>query len=256
MTDHVTTKRSTPAAPEIVDRARFQAELDALRVREKAHTRAGDAIAAARRRLPMVEVDATTELIGPYGPVTLRDAFAGRRQLIAYYFMWNAGEPAAEQCEGCTYYTTQVAELSYLHSRDVTYAVLCQGPYEESTRYRDFMGWEMPWYSAEPSLPALLTGRRVGMFHLVCYLRSGDRVFETYWTNGRGVEAMDNSYGLMDLTVYGRQEVWEDSPAGWPQPWEVNRQIWRTDGRPIAQWSRLHAGRSDDLGSEGNDRTA
>ena len=135
--------------PVVVDRATFQAEVDALRVREKAHTRAGDAIAAARRRLPMVEVDSNIELIGPHGPVTLLDVFEGRRQLIAYYFMWEAGRPAAEQCEGCTYYTTQVEELSYLHSRDVTYATLCQGPFEESVRYRDFMGWDMPWYSAQ-----------------------------------------------------------------------------------------------------------
>jgi predicted dithiol-disulfide oxidoreductase (DUF899 family) len=85
------------------------------------------------------------------------------------------------------------------------------------------------------------------MFHLVCYLRDGDRVFETYWTNGRAVEAMDNNYAPMDRTVYGRQEPWEDSPAGWPQPWELGRDIWRTDGRPTAQWSRLEAGRSDDL---------
>ena len=237
----------TAEVPRVVDRATFQAELDALRVREKAHTRAGDAIAAARRRLPMVEVDSSTGVIGPDGPVTLLEVFEGRRQLVAYYFMWDTGRPAAEQCEGCTFYTTQVAELSYLHSRDITYATLCQGPYEESIRYRDFMGWTMPWYSAEPSLDTLLTGRRVGMFHLVCYLRDGDRVFETYWTNGRGVEAMDNSYALMDMTVYGRQEKWEDSPAGWPQRWEVNRQIWRTHGRPTAQWSRLLAGRSDDL---------
>ena len=118
--------------------------------------------------------------------------------------MWYTGRPAAEQCEGCTFYTTQVGELSYLHSRDVTYATLCQGPYAESVSYRDFMGWDMPWYSAQESLDTLLTGRRIGMFHLVCYVRDGDRVFETYWTNGRGVEAMDNSYGLMDLTVYGR----------------------------------------------------
>ena len=235
--------------PVVVDRATFQAELDALRVREKAHTREGDAIAAARRRLPMVEVDSTIGLIGPGGPVTLLDVFEGRRLLVAYYFMWDTGRPAPEQCEGCTFYTTQVGELSYLHSRDVTYATLCQGPFAESLRYRDFMGWEMPWYSAQPSLDTLLTGRRIGMFHLVCYLRSGDRVFETYWTNGRGVEAMDNSYGLMDLTAYGRQEKWEDSPAGWPQQWEVNREIWRTNGRPTAQWSRIRAGRSDDLGS-------
>jgi predicted dithiol-disulfide oxidoreductase (DUF899 family) len=235
------------AAPAVVDRAAFQAELERLRVREKAHTREGDAIAAARRRLPMVEVDANLALIGSHGPLTLRDAFEGRRQLIAYYFMWRTGRPAAEQCEGCTFYTTHVAELSYLHSRDVTYAVFCQGPYDESTRYRDFMGWEMPWYSAQASLEALLVGRQIGSMHLVCYLRAGDRVFETYWTTIRGVEAMDYSYALMDLTVYGRQETWEDSPDGWPQHWQVDPNNSRTNGRPTAHWSRLEAGRSDDL---------
>ena len=244
--------------PVVVDRATFQGELDALRIREKAHTREGDAIAAARRRLPMVEVDSTIGLIGQHGPVTLLDVFEGRRQLIAYYFMWHIGRPAAEQCEGCTWVTTQVGELSYLHSRDVTYATLCQGPYEESVRYRDFMVWEMPWYSAHASLDALLVERRIGLFHLVCYLRDGNRVFETYWTSGRGVEAMDYSYALMDLTVYGRQETWENSPPGWPQQCSITRTnggspdwppvVW-PGGRPIAQWPRLEAGRSDDLGN-------
>jgi predicted dithiol-disulfide oxidoreductase (DUF899 family) len=84
---------------------------------------------------------------------------------------------------------------------------------------------------------------------LVCYLRHGDRVFETYWTSGRGVEAMAPSYGLLDMTVYGRQETWEDSPAGWPQRWEITGEQVRTDGRPTAQWSRLAAGCSDDLGT-------
>ncbi|WP_433464525.1 DUF899 family protein [Spirillospora sp. CA-128828] len=237
--------------PEVVDRATWQAELDALRVREKAHTRAGDAIAAARRRLPMVEVDATTPLTGPDGPVTLLDAFEGRRQLIAYYMMWFDGRPAAEQCEGCTYYNGQVRELSYLHAAGITYATFCQGPYEESVRYRDFMGWDVPWYSVQDSAEALLAGRRVGMFHLVCYLRDGDRVFETYWTNGRGVEAMDINYALMDMTVYGRQETWEDSPAGWPRDGSVHAGFFRTDGRPTSQLSRLEAGRSDDLGTGG-----
>jgi predicted dithiol-disulfide oxidoreductase (DUF899 family) len=111
---------------QVVDRALFQTELDALRVREKAHTHEGDAIAAARRRLPMVEVDPTTKLIGPQGPLSLLDAFEGRRQLIAYYFMWHQGHPAPEQCEGCTWVTAQVRELAYLHSRDVTYATFCQ----------------------------------------------------------------------------------------------------------------------------------
>jgi predicted dithiol-disulfide oxidoreductase (DUF899 family) len=242
---------NTPSLPAAVDRATFQADLDRLRVREKAHTREGDAIAAARRRLPMVEIDANLALIGSHGPLTLLDAFEGRRQLIAYYFMWHPGRPAAEQCEGCTFYTTQVAELSYLHSRDITYAVLCQGPYDESIRYRDFMGWDMPWYSAEASLDALLVGRQIGRMHLVCYLRDGDRVFETYWTTIRGVEAMDYSYALMDLTVYGRQETWEDSPSGWPQQWQVDPKNSRTNGRPTAQWSRLEAGRSDDLSPSG-----
>jgi predicted dithiol-disulfide oxidoreductase (DUF899 family) len=237
--------RDELGAPETVDRSTFEAELDALRVREKVHTREGDAIAAARRRLPMVEVDGATALIGERGAVTLLDAFEGRRMLIAYYFMWGTGRPAAEQCEGCTFFTTQVRELSYLHSRDVTYAALCRGPYDESVRYRDFMGWEMPWYSAQGSLDALFTGRPVGMILMVCYLRSGNRVFETYWTTGRGVEAMDNSYRLLDLTVYGRQETWEDSPTGWLK----GKQGMRTKGRPTAQWSRVKAGYSDDLGT-------
>ena len=189
---------NAPSLPAAVDRASFQAELDRLRVREKAHTREGDAIAAARRRLPMVEMDPTIPLIG---------------------------------------------SLDYLHFRDVTYATFCQGPYEESVRYRDFMGWDMPWYSAHASLDALLAERQIGLFHLVCYLRDGDRVFETYWTTRRGVEAMDYSFALMDLTAYGRQESWEDSPSGWPQVEGPTR----TNGRPIAQWSRLEAGRSDDL---------
>jgi predicted dithiol-disulfide oxidoreductase (DUF899 family) len=244
MTDIMRDELGTPA---IVDRSTFQAELDALRLREKAHTREGDAIAAARRRLPMVEVDGTTPLVGEDGPVTLLDAFEGRRMLVAYYFMWHTGRPAPEQCEGCSFYTSQVRELSFLHSRDVTYATLCQGPYAESARYRDFMGWEMPWYSAQGnSLNNLLVGRRVGMMHIVCYLRQGSRVFETYWTTRRGVEAMDNSYRLLELTVYGRQERWEDSPTGWPQ-WPQGEHPYRTDGRPIVQWPRLRAGHSDDL---------
>jgi predicted dithiol-disulfide oxidoreductase (DUF899 family) len=237
-------------APVVVDRATFQTELDALRVREKAHTEEGDAIAAARRRLPMVAVDGARPLIGERGATTLLEAFEGRRLLIAYYFMWYPGRPAPEQCEGCTWVTSQVRELSYIHKRDVTYAVFCQGPYEESRRYCDFMGWEMPWYSAQDSLDTLLTGRRKGMMHLVCYLRQGSDVFETYWTWMRGVEAMDNSYRLLDLTVYGRQETWEDSPAGWPQRWEGKQRV-RTDGRPTAQWPRLEAGYSDDLGTTG-----
>jgi predicted dithiol-disulfide oxidoreductase (DUF899 family) len=237
------------AVPEVVDRAAFEARLEALRVREKEHTHAGDALAAARRRLPMVEVDAATPLTGPGGPLTLLDVFEGRRLLIAYFHMWFDGERAKDQCEGCTFFNGQVRELSNIHTRDATYATLCQGDYEESVRYRDFMGWDVPWYSAQESLDTLLSGRQIGKFHLVCYLRDGDRVFETYWTNGRGVEALDNSFALLDLSVYGRQQSWEDSPPGWPQA-EENLTL-RVDGRPYSQWPRIAAGRSDDLGTDG-----
>jgi predicted dithiol-disulfide oxidoreductase (DUF899 family) len=254
---------SAADVPPTVDRDAFEAELAELRVREKAHTREGDAIAAARRRLPMVEVDAVTPLVGAHGRTTLLAAFEGRRQLIAYYHMWYSGGPTPEQCEGCTWVTSQVAELSYLHSRDITFAGFCQGPYDESVRYHDFMDYRMPWYSAQDSLDALLVGRDTDRrFYLVCYLRDDDKVFETYWTAGRGAEVLDYNYALMDLTVYGRQEPWEDSPSGWPQPWRQEEAgALRMNGprsnapaprslpgsRPIAQWSRLETGRSDDL---------
>lgn len=235
-------------APNIVDRSTFQAQLDALRVREKAHTREGDAIAAARRRLPRVEVDSSTPIIGEGGAVTLLDAFEDRRMLIAYYFMWSTGRPAAEQCEGCTFSTTHINELSYLHSRDVTYATFCEGPYAESARYHDFMGWTMPWYAVpQESVERLIANRHFGI--LVAYLRENDKVYETYWTTGRGNEPMSPSYGLLDLTVYGRQEFWEDSPEGWPQHWGAQGGQFQLDGRPTAQWPRLRAGYSDELGT-------
>ena len=235
--------------PHVVDRATWQKERDALLVREKAHTHEGDAIAAARRRLPMVQVDPAITLTGENGPVTLLDVFEGRGQLIAYFHMWHAGHSAADQCEGCTFFNGQVRELSNFHSRDVTYATLCQGPYDASVRYRDFMGWDVPWYSAQDSLVALLGDRPRSPAPLVCYLRDGDRVFETYSTTGRGLEPMAPTYGLLDMTAYGRREAWEDTPDGWPRPlFDADAGPFRTNGRPISQWPRIQAGRSDDLG--------
>jgi predicted dithiol-disulfide oxidoreductase (DUF899 family) len=231
--------------PAVTDRATWQAQLDHLLAREKAHTREGDAIAAARRRLPMVEVDPSTPVIGEHGRIPLVDVFEGRRQLIVYFHMWHNGQPAKDQCEGCTFFNGQISELSYLHARDVTYATFSEGPYEEAAAYRGFMGWAMPWYSAQESADALLAGRWFGL--IVCYLRDGDRVFETYWTTGRAAEVMAPAYGLLDMTIYGRQESFEDSPAGWPKHWENNGGQFRTGGRPSAQWPRLAAGRSDDL---------
>lgn len=252
----MTTENIRPALPPIVDRDAWQEQIAELRKREKAHTREGDAIAAARRRLPMVEVDPAAPLIGASGAVTLLDAFEGRTQLFVSYHMWHTGRPAADQCEGCTFNTGHVLELGYLHSRDVTFAVFCEGPFEESNRYREFMGWAMPWYAVpEASLERIAPGGHFGM--KACYLRDSDRVFETYWTTGRGCETLGNSYQMLDMTVYGRQEPWEDSPAGWPRRFDTNRggNAFRLDGRPIAQWSRIAAGRSDDLGASGAART-
>jgi predicted dithiol-disulfide oxidoreductase (DUF899 family) len=232
--------------PPVVSRLEWLAAIDSLRDREKAHTREGDAIAAARRRLPMTEVDPSTPLVGGNGEVPLIDVFDGRTQLFASYHMWHDGRPAADQCEGCTFFTGQVRELSYLHQRDVTFAAFCQGPYEESDRYRRFMGWEMPWYSVPAeSHERLVAGRHFGM--KACYLRDQDRVYETYWTTGRGVERMEPSYGILDMTAYGRQEIREDSPAGRPQPYRTRGQQFRKDGRPTAQWARIAAGHDDDL---------
>ena len=237
-----------PNLPNVTDRASWQTELDALRAEEKAHTRQGDALAAARRRLSMVEVDARAPIVGANGTVPLLDVFEGRGQLIAYFHMWHTGHDAAGQCEGCTFFNGQVRELSILHSRDVTYATLCQGPYEPSVRYRNFMQWDVPWYSAQDSLQALLGDRPTAPSPLVFYVRDGDRVFETYWTSGRGLEPLAPAYGLLDRTVFGRREGWEDQPEGRPDPmWPSGSNPARINGRPIAQWSRVAAGRDDDL---------
>jgi predicted dithiol-disulfide oxidoreductase (DUF899 family) len=161
--------------------------------------------------------------------------FEGRRMLIVYHFMWKNGAPHHKQCEGCTH--SQVAMnagvCAYLAERDVNYAVFSSGPLNEIIAYRDFMGWTTPWYSTADSGTVLAT-RNGG--DLRCYLRVGDEVFQTYETKWRGIEAMLPTLQLLDLTAYGRQETWEDSPAGWPQ--DKAGSWWRRDGRPIAQWTR------------------
>lgn len=229
----MTTTTEPLALPPVVDRARWQRERDVLLAREKAHTREGDAIAAARRRLPMTPVPAGARVQGSAGEIAFVDAFEGRRLMIGYFHMWHDGAPLAHQCEGCTFSTCHVQTLDYLHARDVTYAVFSEGPYAEGAELARFMGYPFPWYSARDSDPALVDGREFGF--LACYLRDGDQVYETYWTTGRGVEALMTSYHALDLTVHGRQEAWEDSPAGWPR---LSGNPWRLDGRPTAQWSR------------------
>jgi predicted dithiol-disulfide oxidoreductase (DUF899 family) len=228
------TPLDAPAAPPVVDRATWAAAREEVLRREKANLREADAIAAARRRLPMTLVPRDVVVEGPTGAVPLVEAFEGRRQLIGYFHMWHDGRPWAEQCEGCTFFTAQVQRPEYLHSRDVTLAVFCQGTYAESRPYADFVQNRLPWWSARDAA-GLVAGRDFGF--LACFLRQGDDVYETWWTTGRGTEAMAWSYHLLDRTVYGRQESWEDSPAGWPQPFGVEASQFRTAGRPTIQWS-------------------
>ena len=220
------------ATPPIVDYETWQQERDALLAREKAHTREGDAIAAARRRLPMTEVP-NVELVGEQGPTTLVDIFEGRDQLVVYKHMFHAGEPFDEQCEGCTIAQWNFQDATYLHEQGVSYAVIAEGPWEEVRRFRELMGYTLPWYSAHGADDPVLGG---DYGSIACFLRTGDRVFVTYETTGRGVEAIMGSLQLLDMTAYGRQEVWEDSPAGWPQ--RPTGAFWRRDGRPTAQWTR------------------
>ncbi|WP_344058413.1 DUF899 family protein [Microbacterium pumilum] len=218
--------------PEIVDRGEWQRRRDELLVREKAHTRAGDVISASRRRLPATPVPPTT-LIGADGPTSIVDAFEGRPLLIAYAFMWHRGKSTAQQCEGCTLTIADLSATSpaYLEGRDVTFAVFCEGPWDDIAAFRDFMGWTMPWYSTEftQNEPAVADG---GIMR--SYLRDGDDVYLTYETTDRGTESFAPVLNLLDLTLYGRQEVWEDSPEGWPQ--DRQGSWWRRDGRPVAQW--------------------
>ena len=230
--DHVATIGPSTATPAIVDRITWQRERDAILAREKAHTREGDAIAAARRRLPMTEVP-NVELVGEHGPTHLVDLFEGRDMLVVYAHMFHAGKPLEAQCEGCTITQWNFQDATYLYEQGVSYAVVCEGPWEEVEPFRRFMGYTQPWYSAHGVDPNVFDG---DFGRIVCFLRDGDRVFLTYGSTGRGVEAIMSSLKLLDMTVYGRQEVWEDSPKGWPQ--RPTYSFWRRDGRPTAQWTR------------------
>lgn len=223
-----------PATPRIVSREEWERARAELLEREKAHTHAGDELAAARRRLPMTRM-ASVRVVGSGGAVALHEVFEGRRVLLVYHFMWKKGAPHHKQCEGCTHsqVAMSAAVCAYLAARDVSYAVFSRGPLNEIVAYRDFMGWTTPWYSTADSGEALAT-RDGG--DLRCYLRDGEQVFQTYETKWRGIEAMLPTLQLLDLTPLGRQETWEDSPIGWPQ--ERAGSWWRRDGRPVAQWTR------------------
>jgi predicted dithiol-disulfide oxidoreductase (DUF899 family) len=232
-----------PGRPPVVDLATWQAARDELLVREKAHTREGDAIAAARRRLPMVEVDGAVEVVGPDGPVPFLTLFAGREELVVYKHMWHDGAPHQGQCEGCTVVAWHLRDTVYPAARGVSFAVVTTGRWDEVAPFVEFMGYAQPWYSVR-GLDAPIGGE---MGYVTCFLRDGDRVFLTYSTTGRGNEAVAGSFALLDMTPYGRGEAWEDTPAGRPEGrhacwyWRTDADgnaTWGETGRPVPQWTR------------------
>ena len=206
---------TTTGLPPLADAATWRAALEELRRREKAATRELDAIAAQRRRLPMVELSDYT-LVGQDGPVRLVDVFDGRSQLITYHHMWSDG--ADWQCGGCTGYTSQFTRLDFLDDYHARFVVVTNGPIEEALAYRDKVGNTMAWYStAQSSFGADVDAPPGGGFGVNVFLRDGDTVYRTWHTNGRGTEQLSHTFGLIDVLPWGRQEQWQDSPDGWPK---------------------------------------
>jgi predicted dithiol-disulfide oxidoreductase (DUF899 family) len=199
--------------PDVVPADKWQQERDELLRAEKEATRALDALAAKRRRLPMVEFDASKyEFAGPDGPVTLLDLFDGRDQLAVYQFMDNG---PGEFCPGCTHFTNNVADLAGLADTGVSWATVSNMPLAQIQEYKARMGWTMPFVSSRDTTFAADCG--ADYFMLSAFLRDGEKVYRTYSTTARGVDRLLFANNIADLMPYGRQEDWEDSPPGWPQ---------------------------------------
>ena len=208
--------------PQIASREEWQQARDQLLVKEKAATRARDALAAERRRLPMVRIEKDYVFEGPHGKVSLPDLFEGRRQLIIYHFMFAPdvdGWPSAG-CPGCSMVVDHIGHLAHLHARDTSLALVSRAPLANLESYKKRMGWTLPWFSSagtDFNDDFGVTTAEGENFGLSVFLREGDTVFHTYFTGARGVEVLDTNFTLLDMTPFGRQEEWEDSPPGWPQ---------------------------------------
>ena len=201
--------------PPVVSATEWQAARDTLLDKEKELTHALDALAAERRRLPMVRLDDDYPFTAPDGgDASLTDLFDGRRQLVIYHFMLSPGHD--EVCGGCASFTDNLADQSHLNARDTTLILMSPAPRDEIDVVRRRFGWTVPWYSAHGNDFYADLGLGGG-FGLSVLLRDGDEVFRTYFTTARGVDRLRMDFNLLDLTPYGRQEEWEDSPSGWPQ---------------------------------------
>ncbi len=204
-------------APSIVSPSDWEIARRDLLVREKEVTRARDALAAARRRMPRMDVTKSYRFDGPDGPASLLDLFEGRRQLVVYRFFYEPGVAGWPErgCGGCSMLADQVAHLAHLNARDTTLAFVSRAPQDDIRRWKARMGWEIPWYTVTDDFDVDFG---VDEWHGTnAFLRDGDRVLRTYFVNSRGDEAMGSTWSYLDLTALGRQETWEDSPAGYPQ---------------------------------------
>lgn len=230
----MTASTDTPSLPGIVSENEWRAARLALLAREKELTRARDALAAERRRLPMVRVEKEYVFAAPEGNVNLRDLFAGRRQLLLYHFMFAPGVhgwPAAG-CPGCSMFVDNIGQFTptHLQARDISLALVSRAPLANIQAYRRRMSWPHRWVSSEGNTFNVDYGLTTpeGEGHgLSVFLRAGAEIFRTYFTSARGSEALGNVWGFLDATPFGRQETWEDSPPGWPQT-------------PPYQWWRRH----------------
>jgi predicted dithiol-disulfide oxidoreductase (DUF899 family) len=203
--------------PPVVSAEEWKAAREELLVKEKELTRARDALAAERRRMPRMAVDGEYRFEGPDGTVGLEDLFAGRRQLIVYRFFFDPdvkGYPE-KGCPGCSFVADQVAHLAHLNARDTTLVFVSRAPQAEIARLKERMGWDIPWYSLTDSFDADFD---VDEWHGTnAFLRHGGDVFRTYFVDKRGDEQMGSTWNYLDITALGRQEIWEDSPEGYPQ---------------------------------------
>ncbi|HEX5761840.1 MAG TPA: DUF899 domain-containing protein [Solirubrobacterales bacterium] len=203
--------------PPIVSPEEWEAARQKLLVKEKEHTRARDALAAERRRMPRMAVTKDYRFEGPNGPASLRDLFDGRRQLIVDRFFFEPGVKGWPErgCGGCSFLADQVAHLAHLNARDTTLAFVSRAPQSDIERLRAKMGWEIPWYTLTDDFDADFG---VGEWHGTnAFFHDGERIFRTYFVDNRGDEAMGSTWSYLDITALGRQEEWEDSPAGYPQ---------------------------------------
>ena len=209
-------KTPTIVSPQEWEQARQQ-----LLVTEKEVTRAQDALAAQRRRMPWLAVDTEYVFEGPDGKVSLPELFAGRKQLIVYRAFFEPGVHGWPQhaCPGCSLMADQVAHLAHLNARDTTLVFATRGPQPEIERLKTRMGWDIPWFTILPGDgPAFDTDFGVDEWHGTnVFIRDGEHIYRTYFINNRGDEKMGGTWSYLDLTPLGRQEEWEDSPEGYPQ---------------------------------------